>query len=948
MINSKFKKYQKVSFRLILILPFIIQIFGAVGLVGYLSWKNGERAVNDLANQLMKKVNELVVQHLDAYLATPPQINQINTDAIKLKLMNLNNLQSTGYYFWKQMQVLNIGYINFANPKGEFIGIERLDNGNLLINEVSEKGKIGKLYVYTTDTQGNRKKLTAVKNYDPRLEAWYADAVNMGKPLWTQIYQWEDKPEIFSISSSFPLYDEARKPIGVIGVDLILSQISNYLANLKVGKKGKILILERSGLIVAASNNELPYNSGLIVAASNNELPYNIINGKAKRLSVFNSKDELIKATAQYLEQKFGSFREIKDTQELSFTLNDERQFVQITPWQDKFGLDWLVIVVVPESDFMAQIDANTRSSILLCLAALGVATLVGMLTSRWITRPILRLQTASMAIASGKLDQKVEIKGIDELESLAQSFNQMAAQLQASFLELETRVEERTIELKTAKEIADSANTAKSEFLANMSHELRTPLNGILGYAQILELDQSLNPKQQNAISIIYQCGSHLLTLINDILELSKIEARKLELSPHDFHLTSFLKSIFEICCIKTEQKEIAFTYQELNQLPTAVFADEKRLRQVLLNLLSNAIKFTDCGEVKFKVGVLANSLNFYDSLTQVKEETLDNSQQEVLPIIKIRFQIEDTGVGMNSEQLQKIFLPFEQVGSKQRMAEGTGLGLAISQQIVQMMDTEIKVESTLGQGSKFWFDVDLQVSQQWINSTSSKPTHKIVSYEGSAIKVLVVDDRWENRSVIVNLLEPLGFVLMEAVNGQEGLEKALAWHPELIITDIVMPILNAWDMVEKLRLQAQFSKLIVIASSANIFDFDQQQSHNYGCNDFLPKPVQSEQLLTQIQRHLGITWIYQAGSEIVPALATENSPNNIVCEFMLPPKEELQNMWAAAIIGDIAAVAQEAQRLQQLDIKYLPFAATLLELTQNLDEEGILKLVKQYILQP
>ncbi|BAY11784.1 hybrid sensor histidine kinase/response regulator [Calothrix sp. NIES-2098] len=930
MSNLKFKKYQKVSFRLILILPFIIQIFAAVGLVGYFSMKNGEKAVNDLANQLMKKVNQLVVQHLDTYLATPPQINQINTDAIKLKMIDLNNLQSTGHYFWKQMQVLNIGYINFANPKGEFIGIERLDNGELLINEVSQKHKIGKLYVYTTDTQGNRKKLTAVKDYDPRIEAWYADAVKMGKPLWTPIYQWEDKPEIFSISSSFPLYDEAHKPIGVIGIDLILSQISNFLANLKVGQKGKIFILERSGLIVAASHNELPYN---------------IINGKAERLSALRSKDDLIKETAQYIERKFGSFREIKDSQELEFTLKGERQFIQVIPWRDKLGLDWLVIVVVPESDFMAQIDANTRSSILLCLAALGVAVLVGIITSRWITQPILRLQAASVAIASGKLDQKVEITGIDELESLAQSFNQMAAQLQASFLELETRVEERTIELKTAKELADSANTAKSEFLANMSHELRTPLNGILGYAQILELDQNLSAKQKNAINIIYQCGSHLLTLINDILDLSKIEARKLELSAHDFHFTSFLKSIYEICHIKSEQKEIAFTYQELNQLPIAVLADEKRLRQVLLNLLSNAIKFTDCGEVKFKIGVLDNSLNINDSLTQIAEKALANSQNQELPIIKIRFQIEDTGVGMSPEQLQKIFLPFEQVGNKQRMAEGTGLGLAISQQIVQMMGSEIKVESILKQGSKFWFDVDLQVSQQWINSSPSKPTHKIIGYEGEPIKILVVDDRWENRSVIVNLLEPLGFLLMEAVNGQEGLEKALTWHPKLIITDIVMPILNGWEMVQKLRSQTQFSKLIIIASSANVFNFDQQQSYNSGCNDFLPKPVRSEQLLAQIQMHLGLTWIDQADSITVPASTAENAPSQDGCEFMVPPKEELQNIWTAATIGDIAAVEQEAQRLQHLDIIYLPFTAKLLELTQNLDEEAIIKLVKQYI---
>ncbi len=385
MTHPRVDHYPKLPLRLILIIPFIIQIFAAVGLVGYLSLKNGERAVNDLANQLIKKVNNLVDQHLDSYLATPPQINQINTDAIKLGLIDLKNLENTGHYFWKQMRVFNIGYINFANPKGEFIGIERLDNGNLLINEVSAKKGIGKLYIYTTDIQGNRSQLTGIKNYDPRQEAWYADAIKMSKPLWTEIYQWEDKPEIFSISSSYPLYDETQKPLGVIGIDLILSQISNFLGKLKVGNEGKIFILERSGLIVASSASERPYK---------------VVNGKAKRLSALNSQDSLIKNTAQYLQQKFSNFRDIKDEQQLNFTLKGEREYVQVKPWGDKLGLDWLVVVVVPESRLMAKINVNTRTTILLCLIALGWATVIGIFTAGWITKPIVQLQAASVAIA--------------------------------------------------------------------------------------------------------------------------------------------------------------------------------------------------------------------------------------------------------------------------------------------------------------------------------------------------------------------------------------------------------------------------------------------------------------------------------------------------------------------------------------------------------------------
>jgi signal transduction histidine kinase/DNA-binding NarL/FixJ family response regulator len=930
MLKLKFKNQQKISLRLFLILPFVIQIFIAVGLVGYLSFRNGEKAVNDLANQLLIKVHKLVRQHLDSYLATPHQINQINVDATNLGMLNLQNIQQSEQYFWKQMQVFNIGYISFANPQGEFIGIERLDNGNLLINGVSKKTGIGKLHVYTTDSQGKRSKLTEIKNYDPRVEAWYADAIKVGKPVWSQIYQWEDKPDIFSISSSFPLYDDAKRITGVIGVDLILSQISIFLADLQVSSRGRIFILERSGLIVASSINERPYN---------------VINGKAERLSALNSKDTLIKATAQNLQHKFGSFQAIADREALDFTLKGERQFVQLTPWRDQLGLDWLVVIVVPESDFKAEINANTRTSIILCFIALAWAIVIGLYTSHWITKPILQLKVASLAIASGKLEQKVEIQGIEELESLAQSFNQMAAQLESSFLELETRVIERTSELLTAKETADSANKAKSEFLANMSHELRTPLNGILGYAQILQRDQTASPKQKDGINIIYECGSHLLTLINDILDISKIEARKLELAPKDFHFPSFLKSIIEICRIRAEQKEISFTYQELNPLPLALFADEKRLRQVLINLLGNAIKFTDKGGVLFKVGISPDLPQSPEKASNINAVSTDNYYKQIGSITTIRFQIEDTGIGINPEEIQNIFLPFEQVGEKQRMAEGTGLGLALSQQIIQIMGSQIKVDSISGKGSKFWFDIDLQISEQWMDLNSCHPDQNIIGYAGERKKILVVDDRWENRSVLVNFLQPLGFELMEAINGQEGLEKAITWHPDLVITDIVMPVINGLEMTRQLRSLPHLSELIIIVSSASAFNFERQQSCEAGCNSFIAKPVESEYLLEEIQRHLGLAWIYDLDSPSNFKATSETSINSTSLELIVPPPDELALLWKSASMGDIAGVEHEAVRLQQLDSKYLNFTTKLLELTEQLDEDAILKLVKPYI---
>ncbi|MEJ1937438.1 histidine kinase dimerization/phospho-acceptor domain-containing protein, partial [Nostoc sp. NIES-2111] len=278
--------------------------------------------------------------------------------------------------------------------------------------------------------------------------------------------------------------------------------------------------------------------SGLIVAASNQESPYDVINGKAQRVSAFQSNDYLIQKTSNYLQQKFGQLKNIQDYQQSLIELQGEKYFVQVKPWNDQLGLDWLVVVIVPEKDFMGQIHTNNRTTILLCLGALMIATIMGLYTSRWIVRPILQLTQASSAIASGNLAQEVTIPELKELSILSTSFNKMAGQLRDSFAaleqtnqELEKRVAQRTAEITAAKEAADAANRAKSEFLANMSHELRTPLNGILGYAQILQLDASATDEQMEGFQIIYECGSHLLTLINDILNIAKIEAKKLEL---------------------------------------------------------------------------------------------------------------------------------------------------------------------------------------------------------------------------------------------------------------------------------------------------------------------------------------------------------------------------------------------------------------------------------
>lgn len=508
------------------------------------------------------------------------------------------------------------------------------------------------------------------------------------------------------------------------------------------------------------------------------------------------------------------------------------------------------------------------------------------------------------------------------------------AAKLKQANNELERRVEKRTAEFQQAKLAAECANSAKSEFLANMSHELRTPLNGILGYAQILQRSQTLAEKESKGIDIIYQCGSHLLTLINDILDLSKIEARKMELRPTDFNFLDFLQGVVEICRIRAEQKGIDFTYEFSNQLPSGIHADEKRLRQVLINLLGNAIKFTDEGSVTFKVEVIANSSML---IANSNQQLAINNQQ--LAIHKIRFKIEDTGVGMTPQQLEKIFLPFEQVGNFEKQAEGTGLGLAISQKVVNLMNSTIQVESQPKLGSIFWFEVELATAEEW-TQTPSISQGNIIGFEGEKRKILVVDDRWENRSVLVNLLEPINFEVFQASNGQDGIDKTIEFQPDLIITDLAMPVMDGFAMTKNLRADTHFENVVIIASSASVFDFHRQQALDFGCDDFLPKPVQAEELFFQLQKHLQLTWHQQENK-----LTTKNDAVIEESEIIFPTASELVALYQAVQRCDIADIQVEANRLSQLDKKYAVFTEKVLALADEFEIEAIATLVEAHI---
>ncbi|WP_242056306.1 MULTISPECIES: hybrid sensor histidine kinase/response regulator [unclassified Nostoc] len=479
--------------------------------------------------------------------------------------------------------------------------------------------------------------------------------------------------------------------------------------------------------------------------------------------------------------------------------------------------------------------------------------------------------------------------------------------------------------QLKKSASAADTANRAKSEFLANMSHELRTPLNGILGCAQILLRSQGLPEREQYHVNIIEQCGSHLLTLINDILDLSKIEARKLELHPHDVHFPSFIQGIAEICQIRAEQKGILFVYEPAINLPTGVHVDVKRLRQVLLNLLGNAIKFTDEGQVTFKIAAIAQPARKYN----------------------ICFSIEDTGIGIAPAELNKIFLPFEQVSEKKHQTEGTGLGLAITRQLVQMMDSDIHVKSQVGEGSTFWFELEIPEASEWVQSAMSASAEQIIGFEDSPRTILMVDDRWENRTIITNLLQPLGFNVVEATNGKEGLAKAIALKPDLIITDLLMSEMDGFELIQHLRRTPDIQDVKIIVSSASVFETDQHRSIQAGGDEFLSKPIQVDELLQQLERHLGLKWIYkqpQSEGEIINNLVTADNQS----DTLIPPAPEvLQELITLVNKGNFNAILRWADQLETTDPTFAIFANQLRQLARQFNEDAILNFLNKYIVE-
>jgi PAS domain S-box-containing protein len=1431
-----------VPLRTVLIVPFVLQTTITVGLVGYLSFKNGQQAVNNLAHQLMSGVSDRIDQHLKSYTALPQQIVQLVADDLELGKINLEspNLQSLDAYFLKRIQTFNsVSFIYVGNEQGKFIGAGpvRKDDQLSYIIEVTD-ATTNKNYVsYTTDKQGKRtQKLNSVPNYDQRRRPWYQAAVKKGGATWSAIYPFIGEANTgLTITAVKPYYQQSGKLAGVTAVDLYLNDINNFLQKLPVSRSGQIFILEPNGLLVANSSQQPNYN---------------IVNGKVQRIALSASKEPLMGATVQYLKEKFGSFDRINRSEGLEFKLEGERKFVRVTPWKDEFGLNWLIVAVVPAADFMEQINANNQQTVLLSIAALIGSIAIGMKAAEWVTKPILSLNNAAKEIAKGKWDEPVEFERYDEVESLARSFNEMAQQLQVSFGEmkylnaaladseqrlnqflealpvgvaviypngevgytnqmakqlfgtnvenlglidqiyragtdqlyesdrlplvralkgetvvvddieirrngmaialemrtipvldsqgnvafaiaafqdisdrkqaeialleseqryaalanaapvgifrndlqgnclygneqsfemigispaaainagwiktvhpedcdrviatwmnfvqqnipfkceyrflrpdgsmiwvlgqavaekdangkivgyvgtitdisdrflaetalkeseakyrhlaenvpsfvyrfvlhpngsheftyispgvrelyeceaeaiienpqlawdfthpddipslnqtiqisaqtlqpwkwegriippsggvkwvqgisrpekqpngdivwdgvviditerkqaeqliadynriLETQVQQRTAqlaqeiterkqieaaliasearyrailedqteliarcqpdgtltfvneafcryfgltrekligyhyepvifeqdrehvaglidsisaenpvvtienrvisqgqvrwtqwinrgifddagsivelqavgrditdlkqaesELRQAKEAAEAANHAKSTFLANISHELRTPLNAILGFAQLLKQDSNLNPQQTENIRIISRSGEHLLGLINDVLDLSKIEAGCIAINQIDFSLVEMLAELKEMFQVKAQAKNLQLEFNLASQVPQLIRSDRLKLRQVLINLLDNGIKFTNKGKV---------------SLTVTRIDKPENA-------LNLLFSVSDTGVGIGEDEMQHLFIPFLQTKAGIATGKGTGLGLTISRKYIQILGSDIAIKSQIGQGSTFQFEMGvIPVNPTAIGASQTSCRAIALAPNQPRYRILVVDDSDNNRQLLVQLLAPVGFEVLEATNGEEAIKMWETFQPHLIWMDMKMPVIDGYQATQRIKATAEGIGTIVIAISASAFESEKVAMLLAGCDDIVCKPVSEKVIFEKIAQYLGASFIEKANTSI--SSGESNYHLNLAAMQALP-KSWLAELEQATLTEDRVALEQFIVRIQPQD---KPLADALKQTIENWEYAKILEAI-------
>ncbi len=657
--------FHKIPLRITLVVPFIVQLIVVAGLIGFLSWQSSSKSVKEVARQLREEITARVTGHLSNFLAIPHNANRFTANALLAGSLKTDEPIERETHFWGVLQSFDaLNNTFFGTTLGDLYGARRVQGQLQLTLKNADTG--GALHYYSSNEIGRKMDLLdQIQGYAAQQRPWFQTAVAKGRS-WSEVYA-DVSGRGLAITAVEPIYKENRLQ-GVVGSALLLTGIEQFLSSVKVGKSGQVFIIEPSGLLLATSKGD-----SLISDANKSPL---------HRITAHESANPLLVSTAQFLEGMFGDLSSITKTHQLDFSFKNEKQFLQVTPLSDEWGLKLLVVVVVPQADFLGEITDNLHVTLWLSGIALILALIAGLITARWIAKPLLRLNQSAKEIAQGRWEEHecVPLEREDEVGQLSQSFCSMAKQLRESFLNLEDKVNQRTRDIAEKNIELERLNQDKNEFLGIAAHDLKNPLSAIKGLSEeISDYGQEMEREEITEYARKIQRASHkMFQLITTLLDVNAIESGKMNITLHTSDLFPIVKAIVEDYEKRAAAKQIHLHF-EFEERFYLAWIDDNLAQQVLENLISNAVKYSFLGSQVW---------------VRLKEENN-----------VVYFEVQDEGPGLSKEDQQKLFGKFTRLSPRPTGDEhSTGLGLFIVKKLADSMHASIGCRSEQGFGSTFF----------------------------------------------------------------------------------------------------------------------------------------------------------------------------------------------------------------------------------------------------